>query len=1194
MLRTLANWEEELRPQIAGGNILLGQLPLGRPPYNRADMDDLGRLLAVRFRRSHGFFDNLDHVERNYPLSLALFLVLQGIYNYEKGVYWSKPLQQLGIPEDGNHSSAIGRTFRQILNRFQLPTFRHIKGHANLVPILAHGGIPNYSLGDFFSLLHSSIKETLIQVDAETLVEEWGRNPEATFFWKDKPVQRFVLNGGAVAVDFVDQSITLITADNPASLAGLELPRRVITEYSRWREDRTVRPATGPRIRLQRPVLFIDPYGAGVAIELPSPFFPLEQGVDSLQWEVTAGDHSLEVTTDRQRVANGYEYEAIQEVQVPPAPSYIVTLVAGDTTIRTWTLDGIGASQILVFDPDSWRALGDDQYIHPGERWILYPRTGTLSVQGGQLTRQWPALYGEWRSYSLEEWIVTAGNIVSLEVAGIQHCALEISNQSSLRRPHLVGGTRPLSHHINPRFPLYSGEPPTLRIDFAQKPGQFQLGRWHISIRAEGSARPAAPISYQLSDLQPWLGYEDNGSVLLDLSAPVLLGSNAMGKFEIDARGPFGQSRRLGLRITPHLTVTGDERLYLDQTQAAADLRIICDRNSRVQLHSRLEGITFDFSPVAPTYYHVSATVNVHTLDFAIVSDDGVNVPFSIRLRRLRWALSESSDAYDLSWTSVPLEIHPDAFGDTYGAEVHIELPPFLEHEKLYGGWRLVDGSGNVWSQRMPDAEHSRRRFSIPFPELMAEYRKAREIGETLCLQAWVQYASREGVQTCFVDVVYLLAVLDLHDISSHWQSSENGHYLHLSWPRNQRVRNRILYLWPADEPWIERPQEIRIPDEPKPHYKFFIPHAFDVGSYRGDYLAVIEIKNGWSAQVPQRPECDQPNAFCICPPHAAAFYRALKQRCAAGRGTIDQMLTLLNYYHRTGAHDDLHTINRMIRAIAQRGELQVEHLVLWAELTQAVNRTAYKLVQRFTMFKIDIVSNLEQQNLSQQWRRRYFAHLPNDFNGQCDIYEILLAGDFPEVYELSLEALCRQGRRSGVEQLLSDVASGRHLVRDAVACLRPVMTKVVPYLIENGTPDALMLLRLLAQGSGRSPSWLQLGFSVKTNLGDGQIWALLNTESNESISCCWLDDPVIANICVSGQLAYSLDLCNRVAVISEVAYQCGECDWLSTGNNNIVTHHDKRHPYRSLRYRVLQPGSKVAFTDLAVYSGSLEKAGVV
>jgi hypothetical protein len=1175
MLTTLKEWENALQAQVAGGSILLGQLPLGGEPYDQTDLQTLGHLLSRRFQNGSNFYRNLQFIQRRYPLCLALCLVLHGIYDYERGVYWPELLQQLGLSPNGNYSSAIGQAFREILAKFRLPSFAHIHGQTNLVPILAHGGIPNYSLGDFFRLLQRTTQQRLIRVDAETLIEEWAATEDEAFVWIDMPVKRFVLHGGAVAEDFIDQCITLLYDADITEGTSLELPERVVRGYREWRnKNRGARGSNASQIRLRRPLLYLDPYGEGVGLELPPPFYPLGHGISSLHWEIEAGQQTFEVATDRRRVEDGYEYDAFHNLQVPVAPSYRVSLCTPTEVVRSWTLGGLDENQLLMFDPDTWTALKADEYKRPGERWILYPREGKLTIEGGRVTTEFPPQYGDWSPYCVEEWVVPAATTLRLELPDKEPYRLEIVDELSLRRPHFDGGKKVLRYHVNPRFPLYNDQPPSLRIAFAQKPDRAQLERWRISIRPEGLARPAKPVAHSLSELIGHLTYDEDNSVLLNLTAPELLGARPMGKFEIYAQGPFGQSRRLGLRVVPYLRVLGDNELHLARPEASAKLQLTCDAGSRIRLHSHEEEVEVISNTVAPNHIVVCAPAHIHTLKFSVDEAGGITVPFTIRLRRLRWALYQGAGRDDLKWESSPLRLFPDILEDTYNAGLYVELPPFFEDRQLYGGWRLIDDGGCVRAERPPADEHARRQYAIPLPELMAEYRHSRARGETLRLQIWVNEVEQK-IQKAqhFVDAMYLLPSLKVDEVNYEWEQADTGVYLNLELKGPLQERNRVIYLWPADVPWIEQPREIAIPDVNSSSYRVFVPNIYGSDDYRGVLLAAIEIKNPWISQEPERPTPDQVNAFIISPPQAEHYYAGLQEAVDAGKAGAEEMLVLLHYYHRNGANDHMHHINRQLRQAARRERMPLEQLVLWAELVQVLDSTAYKLVQ-FTLFTVETIEALEKSPLSTTWRQRYFAHLPDDMPKQVDIYEYLLTAGFPEVRNRCIAGLCRKGRETGIESLLSDVQSGRILARDAVEYLLPAVEKVAPYLVRKGTDDAVSLLHLLAARTTAPISWLQPGLWLQTDIGGGEIQSLSETATGQPAACCTLDESVLVEVAQtpdSGQPSFQIDLAaRRVRVMSDGAYQCVCCRYIFDSHDAVVDHYRQIHPDESLEFRHL------------------------
>lgn len=88
-------------------------------------------------------------VER-YPVSVAVFLVDQGINHYKEGNFWSSVYRTIGLPEeDTKWQRILGSAFTKTLDRYNLARFE-VSKLKFVGPILAHGKIPKFYLDKFF------------------------------------------------------------------------------------------------------------------------------------------------------------------------------------------------------------------------------------------------------------------------------------------------------------------------------------------------------------------------------------------------------------------------------------------------------------------------------------------------------------------------------------------------------------------------------------------------------------------------------------------------------------------------------------------------------------------------------------------------------------------------------------------------------------------------------------------------------------------------------------------------------------------------------------------------------------------------------------------------------------------------------------------------------------------------------------
>jgi len=147
---------------------LLGQIEL-----SPADLTYLGALirqvLSVDIRQGTRF------LEQEAPTCLACFLVWTGIVGYRDGDYWSAVREATGLIEDPNWQTKWGQIFLNVLKTNNLRRFEEIESTLTYVtPILAHGGIPNSCLDEFFEkIVLPMVRRDLIDpIDPEEIIHE--------------------------------------------------------------------------------------------------------------------------------------------------------------------------------------------------------------------------------------------------------------------------------------------------------------------------------------------------------------------------------------------------------------------------------------------------------------------------------------------------------------------------------------------------------------------------------------------------------------------------------------------------------------------------------------------------------------------------------------------------------------------------------------------------------------------------------------------------------------------------------------------------------------------------------------------------------------------------------------------------------------------------------------------------------------
>jgi len=166
------------------------------------------------------------------PTTAAVATVGTGMYHYRHGDFWSA-FPGLDTPAD---QTQWGQQFKRFVGQHEsLETFQNLPGLTYVAPILAHGGIPQYCLPDFFDLLTHYGDPELPSAD---FIDLLGERP-AIMVNIDMPVRRFLLHGGEVAEEFVARCLALWQSRECGDGGGTHgLPSRVIDVFSQWYSER--------------------------------------------------------------------------------------------------------------------------------------------------------------------------------------------------------------------------------------------------------------------------------------------------------------------------------------------------------------------------------------------------------------------------------------------------------------------------------------------------------------------------------------------------------------------------------------------------------------------------------------------------------------------------------------------------------------------------------------------------------------------------------------------------------------------------------------------------------------------------------------------------------------------------------------------------------------------------------------------
>lgn len=500
---TLVSFEERLRQRLRGVQ-LIAEIGL-----DEALHEEICAVARRARRRLHG--DNLK-VAQQFPAIFCCHLVGHGAFDYEAGRYWSIPAAE------GYDNQSCGPAFTMQLARLGLANLREIDriGAMRYVSrILAHGGIPQYCVGDFITLLDRSLGR--YGNAATELLSAWT-TMSSTFVNLDAPIGRFLTMGGEFAVDYLDRCIDVLTdvidgdsAGLPAYLVAALLRERGTSSPSRTSQS-TARP---------RPYLELDPWDFdGPVLVLPA----VPPVWADASWLVTDSDGTrrlpTSVTTDR-------------IVSVGPSNRWEIALrTASGELVGSTIVAGLAHEDppILLFDVDTGRLLAGQQPLDGDDVLVLHTE-GT--VQGRQ---QFASFGSSWSGYT--------ASVVDLE---------------GLDELTIGGRSWPIRRQVRPRL---EGSPVTGIIGangaavYASTPALWLPPEsvWTITTDVNGER-----VRHTSSELVA----DGDGLVRLPMQAPV-------ATVTLRVQGPLGSDLRETFVVVDGLSLERSDRIALPGEQPLA------------------------------------------------------------------------------------------------------------------------------------------------------------------------------------------------------------------------------------------------------------------------------------------------------------------------------------------------------------------------------------------------------------------------------------------------------------------------------------------------------------------------------------------------------------------------------------------------------------------------------------------------
>ncbi len=1170
---SLDEWEERLRPQVAEVD-LLGEVRL-----SEEEVRSLGRQIGALVRRE-GWTRASQRLREQYPCTYAVFLVATGAYYYEEGAFWSAVRDATGLPIPPAQTLQWGQLFEDIVQTLPVAQFPSLGGHRYIGPILAHSGIPDYCLGDFFDhfLRPLVTRPEFAVLSTEEFIQQRLRQA-SIFYTTDKPVLRFLEHGGPLAVDFLERcremALRFAEREEIPSPEAAGLPPRIVRGYQAWLEGQA-HPSFRKRAALRSPVFFLNPWGWGVGLHLPAQSVSALDCPDSdleIHWQVRPGN-ALPISAQ-------LHWEEVEWKTVPmtvplttPAPEYRVSLACtctqengspSEKTVREWRIPGVTEEHpLLWFDPKDGRRLSPQDTLPGGRLWVLRRPDVILEADppdGLQVSEQFPRPPWGWSDFIGEEIDLTQARTLK---ARWNDRSLEYIVLSELQdRPSLEGGHRlPIE---DGRPPLYAGVPPSLHIPL---PASFPPHRWHVEIWNEGPALPEIHGSGTLADLRPEIR---EGKAVLDLR--VWLNDAPIGTYKVKVRGPLGRKADLAFRILPVLEMVGYETLYLPEEAEGARLLVETDAHTGLALQPGATDVQVVLQEENDKRRLYEVIAGVTRADFPLrfirrtPRGDSVYVPLFVPIRRLRWmVVLNPEQALSLEWRRTPLRLPLEALEQARDPLLLVDVFGGAD-EGVQVTLSLRDEDGTPLQEQKGRQRAGQPYLRFDLAAFLDTLRQSPALRTTFALNLF-GLPDRGEVSYPVLQVSRRFIVQ-----RAEVESAQIGDtlYLRLRWEAPVRVRHRLVRLWPLWRPW-EPPLEVPIPDSAQDEHRCAFPAGRLVP---GKYLLELTTRDPWATDAgpPARPAADDPTLISVFIPSnavtirlqelrdqvtsgALSFPAALETACIrrdVGQEALAQEAFQWCFEHLDEA--DVVHILALVRAVAGNPDL---------DRPLRMKLAAARRLRR-------VLDDFRQGLLPETLYREYLAQLPRPPLWSAETCETLLDGDDEPLRFQALRQLLEREHSSGIQNLIRWLQEGRISDEDAI----PLLEQRLPWATEGlkkALPDPAVI-RLLEKLAQRYPDQVPLiivrpGHWVRCVAGWGRLERIETADGarlEEFLPSC-LQPRLRLHVLLrahdpkwSEKVVISLDERTVAFPDARQVYTCSKCRRFSSQYSNLVTEqHDR------------------------------------
>lgn len=857
-MATLAAWEKRLTPYFNTQLHILAEIPL-----TESDLDEILDLVRDEIN-TLGLPKTTERLEKFYPHTFLTMLAHFAAHNDQQG-YWNTLGARLDTEYLFNYQ--WHRKFVAACRDLGLFTFtRQDMNNYYVATIRFHGGIPTYSLPDFFEQMvePAVTRSEYREVPPKQLLPHLIRS----VYFVDKPVLDFLENSGEMGRVWFEECVQLFrhAKDNYGEVLPKakvpSIPLYIYQFFEKYNEG-----LDDSRYHWRRPFLQVTPFedDSAVVLVLPQQAVPIDFYTQGLVWKITWPGlvqpivRACQMKRLRQDIVTEEDYYTVSGTPETITVSIQSAGKGQEEEYRRWTLPLMPADPLpkfLAFREDQ-RHIPNPQTLPEKPLYLLMPTNYQLEVDGGGvMTGSFPGFIGEWEDWKIEAWDLTHTLAISLLADGVV-IGESIPVAREMAQPELVGGHQ-FDYQENPDEPLYTSGVPEVQVPIQRGLDKFRaLKDWTVHVASVWEALPEVDKTISLQSMHSQV--EIRGDVAL-FPLREVLGEQPAGIYDIKISGPKGQGSEHRVRLWPKFLVRDLSFEFPSPEEAHQDEQFEVRLQEGATLINQAGAEEVEIVKVDGAYL-INAPPQVYRVRLDLVTktkeEKLVRIPVSVPLPRLRWALAEEKTPGSLSFGQEALHISISRFDQYQSSALHFEmhgLDKMANQLKL----QLVEVGEGV--HVLAESELSRLGFIRDRLRAPLRLFSTTVQASNTLMQFDLVYQKDWQSEPIRYPVLTLSPKLAIQSVALQPEGEVSWR---LSWTEEKPLKHRRVMIQSTWQPW-QPPMEFSIPDEAKGELLIN-----NVSLPPSQYAIYFYVMNPWSDPLTKPPEGIEPHLVALRSPEA-------------------------------------------------------------------------------------------------------------------------------------------------------------------------------------------------------------------------------------------------------------------------------------------------------------------------------------